>query len=76
MGERRQNAEQRRLSQVRALKEKHFSAEDDLEQQLHEKDRRIAELEREVELLKLKLSRTRPQPDSGPAAEQHQHGVS
>lgn len=64
MGERRQNAEQRRLSQVRALKETHFPTDATVEEQLAEKDRRIEELEREVDLLRLKLSRTQPIPDN------------
>ncbi len=75
MGEKRQNAEQRRLSQVRALKEQHFPESDALEEALAEKDRRIAELEREVDLLRLKLSRTRTSPETNAPGQRHQHGV-
>lgn len=75
MGEKRQNAEQRRLSQVRALKEQHFPEADALEEALAEKDRRIAELEREVDLLRLKLSRARTSPETKSPGQRHQHGV-
>jgi len=66
MGERKLNAEQRRLSKVRALKEEHFPDSPSLEDQLAAKDRRIAELEREVEILELKLARRMPE-SNGPA---------
>lgn len=58
MGESQLNAEQRRLAALRALRQEHYPVEDALENELAEKDRRIAELERENELLRLKLSRT------------------
>jgi len=75
MGEKRPNAEQRRLSQLRALRDEHFPEADELERQLAEKDRRIAELEREVEVLQLKLSRSRSTPESSAPTRRHQHGV-
>jgi len=75
MGKKRPNAEQRRLSQLRALRDEHFPEADALEEQLAEKDRRIAELEREVELLQLKLSRPRSSPESSAPQQRHQHGV-
>lgn len=76
MGEKRPNARQRRLSQLRALRDEHFPESDVVEEQLAEKDRRIAELEREVELLRLKLSRVRSAPESSAPHQRNQHGVS
>lgn len=72
MGERKPNAEQRRLSLLRALREEHFPEGEELADQLAEKDRRIAELEREVELLRLKLSRT---PESSAPSQRREHGA-
>ncbi len=75
MGKVRPNAEQRRLSKLRALKSEHFPETDRLADQLAEKDRRIAELEREVEVLRLKLSRSRSTPERSAPTQRHQHGV-
>lgn len=63
MGTKRPNATERRLSRVRALKAEFFAEEMTVEEQLAVKDARIAELEREVEVLRLKLERQRPRPE-------------
>lgn len=63
MGTKRPNATERRLSRVRALKAEFFAEEMTVEEQLAAKDARIAELEREVEVLRLKLDRQRPLPE-------------
>ena len=77
MGEMRPNAEQRRLERVRALREKHYPSEAKALEELEEKDQQIADLERKVELLGLKLERSRPTPETGPATTgHHQHEVS
>lgn len=61
MGATRPNATERRLARVRALKAEFFGEELSVEEQLAAKDIRIAELEREVEVLRLKLERQRPE---------------
>ena len=77
MGEMRPNAEQRRLERVRALREKHYPSEAKALEELEEKDQQIADLERKVELLGLKLERSRPTPETEPATTgHHQHEVS
>lgn len=77
MGEMRPNAEQRRLERVRALREKHYPSEAKALEELEEKDQQIADLERKVELLGLKLERSRPTPETEPATTgHHQHETS
>jgi|GEM_PF-2451015 len=63
MGTKRLNATERRLARVRALKAEFFAEEMTADEQLDIKDARIAELEREVEILQLKLERQRPRPE-------------
>ena len=72
MGSRRQNTTERRLAHVRAIKDQFYADEPSLEDQLKARDRRIAELEREVETLRLQLAqqrrKQRPQPEDSAAA--------
>lgn len=75
MGDNRPNAEQQRLSKLRALKDQHFPDADPRDEALAEKDRRIADLEREVEVLQLRLSRARKSPEAKAPTRQQQHGV-
>lgn len=57
MDKKRQNTSERRLAQVRALKERYFSEELTVEERLAAKDARIQLLETEVAELKLRLER-------------------
>ncbi|MFT7475837.1 MAG: hypothetical protein ACI81L_002779 [Verrucomicrobiales bacterium] len=73
MGSKRQNTTERRLAHVRAIKDQFYADEPSLDEQVEAKDRRIAELDREVETLQLQLRqermKQRPEPeDSAPAA--------
>ncbi len=63
MGTKRPNATERRLSRVRALKAEFFADEMTVDEQLAAKDARIVELEREVEILRLRVERQRPAPE-------------
>jgi len=75
MGAKRPNAEERRLARVRALRAQHFPEPVSVEEDLAEKDRRIVKLEKEVELLRLRISQARKVPESPPASQRHQSDV-
>ena len=90
MENKRQNTTERRLAQVRALKERYFSEELTVEERLEAKDARIellenqlAELKRRVDALDRKVAppqppqserRTRPTRERSPLFESEQHG--
>lgn len=57
MGSRRQNTTERRLAQVRAIKDRYFAEELTVEERLEAKDARIALLEGQVAELKQRLDR-------------------
>ncbi len=57
MGSRRQNTTERRLAQVRAIKDRYFAEELTVEERLEAKDARIALLEGQVAELKQRLER-------------------
>lgn len=63
MASRRPNTTERRLAHVRAIKDQFYAEEQTLQEQLEAKDERIAELEREVELLQERLQ-LRAEPES------------
>ena len=63
MASRRPNTTERRLAHVRAIREQFYAEELTLQEQLEAKDERIAELEREVELLQERLQ-LRAEPES------------
>lgn len=64
MGKKRPSVAEQRLAHVRALRDEFFSDEPSLEQQLAQKDERIAHLEREVDLLRAQLRTQRKEPES------------
>ena len=68
MGSSRPGADQRRLKQVRAIRQEYYGHEPTLEEQLAEKDRQIQKLTDEIaELRALLMQRERPEPeDLGP----------
>ena len=69
MGSSRPGADQRRLKQVRAIRQEHYGHDEPtLEEQLAEKDRQIQKLTDEIaELRALLVQRERPEPeDLGP----------
>lgn len=86
MEKRRQNTTERRLAQVRALKERYFSDELTVEERLKAKDARIALLESRVAELEQRLEKlqpptrsqperkTRPAKERKPLFESEQHG--
>lgn len=57
MGSRRQNTTERRLAQVRAIKDRYFAEELTVEERLQAKDARIALLEGQVAELQERLDR-------------------
>jgi len=68
MGSSRPGADQRRLKQVRAIRQEYYGHELTLEEQLADKDRQIKKLTDEIaELRALLVNRERPEPeDLGP----------
>lgn len=64
MGKKRPSVAEQRLAHVRALREEFFSDEPSLEEQLELKDERIAQLERELDLLRAKLRTERKEPEA------------
>jgi len=64
MGEKQPNAEERRLARVRALRAKHFPEPQSHEEDMARKDERIDELEKEIEILRLRIAQSRKLPES------------
>lgn len=64
MGKNRPSAAEKRLAHVRALKNEFYNDEPSADDLLAEKDARIAELEREVDILRARLKTHRAEPET------------
>ena len=74
MANKRPSIAEQRLAHVRAIKEEFFHEELTVEERLHLKDERIAELEREIDILRAQLRQRRLEAETtGPQSPASDH---